>query len=260
AVNVLAGAVGAEVVVVDVGMAGDVAVDEGSAARLLRRRVRPGTADLATGPAMTAAEAVQALDAGADVAAGLVAQGARCLVTGDMGIANTTPAAALVASFTDRPAASVTGRGTGIDDQALVRKTALVAAAAARARYLHRGDAMALLAEVGGLEHAALAGFIVAGAALQVPVVVDGVNAGAALVVASRLAPGVERCVVAGHRSSEPGAAAVLDELGLEPLIDLGLHLGEGTGALLALPLVESAARIVHEMATFDEAGVTDKS
>jgi nicotinate-nucleotide--dimethylbenzimidazole phosphoribosyltransferase len=270
AVNVLAAQAGAEVVVVDVGVAGDIpggtggtpagdggATDAGPV--LLRRRVRPGTADLATGPAMTADEAGQALDVGAEVAARLVAGGARCLITGDMGIANTTPAATLIASFTDRPASAVTGRGTGIDDDLLTRKTALVAAASARARYLHDGDPLGLLAEVGGLEHAALAGFIVGGAALQVPVLVDGVNAGAALLAASRLVPGVEQCVIAGHRSAEPGASAVLDELGLTPMLDLDLRLGEGTGALLALPMVEAAARVLHEMATFDQAGVADK-
>jgi nicotinate-nucleotide--dimethylbenzimidazole phosphoribosyltransferase len=258
AVNVLARQVGSEVVVVDVGMAGDVAGGS-SAARLLPRKVRPGTADLATGPAMTLDEARRALDVGADVAADLVARGARCLVTGDMGIANTTPAAALVASLTERPASAVTGRGTGVDDHLLTRKTALVAAAAARARYEHGTDPLAILAEVGGLEHAALAGFIVGGAALQVPVVVDGVIAASGLLVASRLAPGVEACVIAGHRSVEPGASAVLDHVGLDPVVDLDMRLGEGTGALLALPLVEAAARILHEMATFDQAGVTSK-
>ncbi|HET9609861.1 MAG TPA: nicotinate-nucleotide--dimethylbenzimidazole phosphoribosyltransferase [Acidimicrobiales bacterium] len=262
AINVLADQVGAGVVVVDVGVAGDVpatvaAGDGGS--RLIDRKVRRGTADLSTGPAMTPAEARRALDAGVEVAASLVAGGARCLVTGDMGIANTTPSAALVASLTDHPAARVTGRGTGIDDQLLTRKTALVAAAVARARYEHGSDALAILAEVGGLEHAALAGFVIGGAALQVPVVVDGVVAAAALLVASRLVPGVEQAVIAGHRSAEPGSAAVLEVLGLEPVLDLGLRLGEGTGAMLALPLVTSAARVLHDMATFDQAGVTGK-
>jgi nicotinate-nucleotide--dimethylbenzimidazole phosphoribosyltransferase len=267
AVNVIAAQAGADVVVVDVGVAGDIPGDvaaghpDGATGPpvLLRRRVRAGTADLATGPAMSRDEAQRALDIGAEVAARLVAGGARCLITGDMGIANTTAAATLIASVSDRPAAAVTGRGTGIDDDVLTRKTALVAAASARARYLHDADALGLLAEVGGLEHAALAGFIVAGAALQVPVIVDGVNAGAALLVASRLAPGVERCVIAGHRSAEPGASAVIDALGLTPLLDLDLRLGEGTGALLALPMVEAAARVLHEMATFDQAGVADK-
>ena len=270
AVNVLAAQAGADVVVVDVGVANDVpgrdrdvAEDrpDGAAAapRLLRRTVRRGTSDLATGPAMSIDEARRALDVGAEVAGLLVDGGARCLLTGDMGIGNTTPSAALIATLTDRPAASVTGRGTGIDDALLTRKTALVAAVAARARYQHGGDALAVLAEVGGFEHAALAGFIVGAAALQVPVVIDGVIAAAALLVASRLVPGVEQCVIAGHRSAEPGSAAVLAELATEPVLDLDLRLGEGTGAVLALPLIEAAARVLHEMATFDQAGVSDK-
>ena len=265
AVNVLADQVGARVVVVDVGMIDDALrpdppdAEAAPTTRFIGRKVRRGTADLATGPAMTRDEARRALDIGAEVAAMLVAGGARCLVTGDMGIANTTPSAALIASLSDRPAAAVTGRGTGIDDHLLTRKTALVAAAAARARYEHGTDTLAILAEVGGLEHAALAGFVVGAAALQVPVVIDGVIAAASLLVASRLAPGVERCVVAGHRSVEPGSAAVLDLLGLEPMLDLGLRLGEGTGAVLAVPLVAAAARVLHEMATFDQAGVAGK-
>lgn len=263
AINVLARQVGGEVVVVDVGVVGDVEPPTGadgaqSPTRLLARKVRRGTGDLSTGPAMTVAEARRALDVGAEVAAELVAGGARCLVTGDMGIGNTTAAAALIASLSDRPAAAVTGRGTGIDDHLLTRKTALVAAAAARARYEHGDDPLAILAEVGGLEHAALAGFVVGAAALQVPVVIDGVIAAAALLAAARLVPGVEACVVAGHRSVEPGASAVLAELGLEPLLDLGLRLGEGTGAVLAVPLVEAAARVLGEMATFEDAGVAD--
>jgi nicotinate-nucleotide--dimethylbenzimidazole phosphoribosyltransferase len=256
AINVLARQAGAEVTVVDVGVAADLAPAHG----LVRGKVRHGTADLTTGPAMSVSDARQALDVGARVAANLVAGGARCLVTGDMGIANTTPSAALVAALTDRPAAAVTGRGTGIDDGTLTRKTALVSAAVARARYAHGDDPLALLAEIGGLEHAALAGFITGGVALQVPVVVDGVIAASALLVASRLVPGVEQGAIAGHRSPEPGSAAVLGALALDPMIDLGLRLGEGTGAVLAVPLVEAAARILHEMATFDQAGVTDKS
>jgi nicotinate-nucleotide--dimethylbenzimidazole phosphoribosyltransferase len=255
AINVLARQAGADVVVVDVGVAS--ALPEGS--DLLVCKVRAATADLSLGPAMTTDEARQALDVGADVAARLVRQGARCLVTGDMGIANTTPAAALIAALTDRPASGVTGRGTGIDDDRLRRKTALVAAAADRARARHGTDALGILAEVGGLEHAALAGFVAGATALQVPVVIDGVTSASALLVASRLVPGVEHGVIAGHRSVEPGASAVLAELGLRPMIDLDLRLGEGTGAALALPLVEAAARVLAEMATFDEAGVTEK-
>jgi nicotinate-nucleotide--dimethylbenzimidazole phosphoribosyltransferase len=255
AINVLARQAGAGVVVVDVGVASDLP----EMPDLLVRKVRAGTADLALGPAMTIDEARRALDVGAEVAADLVDGGARCLVTGDMGIANTTPASALIAALIDRPASEVTGRGTGIDDDRLRRKTALVAAAAARARRRHGTDALAILAEVGGLEHAALAGFVAGATALQVPVVIDGVIAASALLVASRLNPGVENGVIAGHRSIEPGASAVLGELGLRPMIDLDLRLGEGTGAALALPLVEAAARLLAEMATFDEAGVTGK-
>jgi nicotinate-nucleotide--dimethylbenzimidazole phosphoribosyltransferase len=254
AINVLARQAGAGVVVVDVGVASDLP----EMPDLLVRKVRAGTADLALGPAMTIDEARRALDVGAEVAADLVDGGARCLVTGDMGIANTTPASALIAALIDRPASGVTGRGTGIDDDRLRRKTALVAAAATRARR-HGTDALAILAEVGGLEHAALAGFVAGATALQVPVVIDGVIAASALLVASRLNPGVENGVIAGHRSIEPGASAVLGELGLRPMIDLDLRLGEGTGAALALPLVEAAARVLAEMATFDEAGVTEK-
>jgi nicotinate-nucleotide--dimethylbenzimidazole phosphoribosyltransferase len=255
AINVLARQDGARVVVVDVGVAADLP----EAPDLIARKVRAGTADLTTGSAMTIDDARQALDVGAEIAARLVDGGARCLVTGDMGIANTTPAAALIAALSGRPASAVTGRGTGIDDRRLQRKTALVAAAASRARRRHGTDALAILAEVGGLEHAALAGFVAGATALQVPVVIDGVIAASALLVASRLVPGVEHGVIAGHRSVEPGASVVLDELRLVPVIDLDLRLGEGTGAALALPLVEAAARVLAEMATFDEAGVTEK-
>jgi nicotinate-nucleotide--dimethylbenzimidazole phosphoribosyltransferase len=255
AINVLARQAGADVVVVDVGVAS--ALPE--VPDLLVRKVRAATADLSLGPAMTVDEARQALDVGAEVAARLVRRGVRCLVTGDMGIANTTPAAALIAALIDRPASGVTGRGTGIDDDRFRRKAALVAAAADRARARHGADALAILAEVGGLEHAALAGFVAGATALQVPVVIDGVISASALLVASRLVPGVEHGVIAGHRSVEPGASAVLGELGLRPMIDLDLRLGEGTGAALALPLVQAAARVLAEMATFDQAGVTEK-
>jgi nicotinate-nucleotide--dimethylbenzimidazole phosphoribosyltransferase len=255
AINVLARQAGAGVVVVDVGVASTLP----EVPDLLVRKVRAATADLSLGPAMTIDEARRALDIGAEVAARLVRKGARCLVTGDMGIANTTPAAAVIAALLDRPASGVTGRGTGIDDDRLRRKTALVAAAADRARARHGADVLAILAEVGGLEHAALAGFVAGAAALQVPVVIDGVISASALLVASRLVPGVEHGVIAGHRSVEPGASAVLGQLGLRPMIDLDLRLGEGTGAALALPLVEAAARVLAEMATFDEAGVTEK-
>ena len=255
AINVLARQVGAEVVVVDVG----VATDLGDLPGLRRRRVRAGTADLTAGPAMTREEAGAALDVGCQVAAELVAAGARCLVTGEMGIGNTTPSAAVIAACTGRSAAEVTGRGTGVDDETLAHKAAVVGAALDLHADAVAAGPLATLAALGGLEIAALAGFIVGGAAAGVPVLVDGVVADAALLAAAALVPGVvDRCI-AGHRSAEPGAAAALAHLGLEPLLDLGLRLGEGSGACLALPLVEAAARILGEMATFDSAGVTEK-
>ena len=258
AINVLARQAGASVTVVDVGVAADLdALGLAAAPGLLRRNVRRGTADLALGPALTAAEVQAALDVGAAVAAELVAGGARALVTGEMGIGNTTPSAAIIAALTGRPVAAVTGRGTGIDDAALAAKVAAITAGLARVA--PGAGPRELLAEVGGLELAALVGFIVGGASHRVPVIVDGVIAGAALAAAVALCPAALGYVFAGHRSSEPGATAVLDHLGLEPLLDLELRLGEGSGACLALSVVEAAARILREMATFDGAGVTDK-
>jgi nicotinate-nucleotide--dimethylbenzimidazole phosphoribosyltransferase len=254
AVNAFARQVGAEVVVVDVGVAGE--LDD--APGLLRRTVRHGTRDLAVEPAMTTDEAVEALEVGIAVARELVAAGHDVLLTGDMGIANTTASAALTAAFTGAPAEAVTGRGTGVDDETLARKTDVVR----RALDLHRPDpahAVAALAAVGGLEHAAIAGFVLGAAAARVPVVLDGVIAGAAALVAAALAPDCLDACLAGHRSAEPGHAVALQHLGLRPLVDLELRLGEGTGAVLALPLVQAAVRALGEMATFDSAGVADK-
>ncbi len=251
AVNVLARQMGASLTVVDVG----VATELDPAPGLVQRKVRSGTADLSTEAAMSLDEAGTALDVGAEVAEQLVGGGARCLVTGEMGIANTTSSAALVAAFTGRRASEVTGRGTGIDDDTLARKVRAVERGLARTDL--DGEALPVLASVGGLEIAALAGFIVGGAAARVPVVVDGLIADAALLVAAAMEPDVIGYCVAGHLSVEPGARAALDHLGLEPVLDLGLRLGEGTGACLALPVLEAAARIAGEMATLDEAGVS---
>ena len=255
AINVLANQAGARVVVVDVGVASP--LDD--APGLLRRRVRPGTADLSREPAMTVDEAAQALDVGAEVAALLVADGAHCLVTGEMGIGNTTPAAAIVAALTGRPPVDVTGRGTGIDDRSLARKVAVVERALALHADALGAGPLETLAAIGGLEIAALAGFVVGAAAAGVPVIIDGLIADAGALVAAALVPGVEQRCIAGHRSVEPGAGAALAHLGLEPVLDLGLRLGEGTGACLALPIIEAAARILGEMATFDSAGITEK-
>ena len=256
AVNVLAAHVGATVVVVDVGVAA--ALDH--APGLVVRKVRPGTANLAHEPAMTRGQAALALDVGTAVAAEAVAGGARCLVTGDMGIGNTTPSAALVAAFTGRAPEDVTGRGTGIDDRTWERKVEVVRAAVDRLPTGAADDPLGVLASVGGLEIAALAGFVVGGAAARVPVLVDGVVALAGLLAAAALAPAAVDFCFAGHRSPEPGASAALAAAGLDPLLDLGMRLGEGTGACLALPLLQAAAKVLREMATFDGAGVTDKT
>ncbi|MBW0104921.1 nicotinate-nucleotide--dimethylbenzimidazole phosphoribosyltransferase [Pseudonocardia sp. KRD-291] len=253
-VNAFARQLGAEVCVVDVGVLGTPDPVPG----LLPRKVAAGTADMTTGPAMTREQARAALEAGIEVARDLVAGGNRCLLTGDMGIANTTAAAALISVFTGADADTVTGRGTGIDDDTLVRKTDVVR----RALQRHRpdpADPLGALAAVGGLEHAGLAGLVLGAAALRVPVLLDGVSTGAAALVAVALAPDAVGYCVAGHRSVEPGSATASSFLGLDPLLDMGMRLGEGTGALLALPILQGAARALADVATFDSAGVTDK-
>lgn len=258
-VNALARQCGVRVSVVDVGVATPYPEPgESPAAELLVRRVRPGTADLSRGPAMSRDEALAAVGVGIEVAEQLVSGGARCLLTGDMGIANTTASAALVAAMLGAEPAAVTGRGTGVDDAVLARKVAVVREALA----LHRpdpADPIGVLAAVGGLEHAALTGMVLAASALRVPVVLDGVIAGAAALVAAGLHPHALVGAVAGHRSAEPGHAAALAALGLRPLIDLDLRLGEGSGAVLALPLVQAAVRVLNETASFDSAGVSSK-
>jgi nicotinate-nucleotide--dimethylbenzimidazole phosphoribosyltransferase len=252
-VNAFARQVGATVIVVDVGVRAGLPPAPG----LIGRRIAPGTADMTRAPAMTPRQARSAVETGIEIARDLVAGGNRCLLTGDMGIANTTASAALVAAFTGADPANVTGHGTGIDDAMHTHKIEVVRKALARA---DTGTPLTTLAQVGGLEHAAIAGFVLGAAARRVPVVLDGVIAGAAALAAVALAPDARDACVAGHRSAEPGHAAALRHMGLRPLVDLGMRLGEGTGALLALPLVQSAARVLREVATFDAAGVADKT
>ncbi|MER6290028.1 nicotinate-nucleotide--dimethylbenzimidazole phosphoribosyltransferase [Streptomyces sviceus] len=252
--NAFAGQVGAEVCVVDVGVASELPATPG----LLPRKIRAGTSDMTTGPAMTREEAKQAIEVGIETARDLVAAGNKALLTGEMGIANTTASAALISVFTGTDPAEVTGRGTGINDETLARKTEVVR----RAIELHQpdpADPIGVLAAIGGFEHAAMVGLLLGGASLRTPVILDGVSAGAAALVARAIAPEVLAACIAGHRSAEPGHVAALNKLGLRPLVDLDLRLGEGTGALLALPLVQSTARAMHEVATFDSAGVTEK-
>jgi nicotinate-nucleotide--dimethylbenzimidazole phosphoribosyltransferase len=253
AVNALAKGVGARVSVLDVGVASDL----GRHPLLRGAKARRGTEDLSERPAMSREEAARAVLAGGGIVEELVESGGvDLLVAGDMGIGNTTPAACLIAAFTGRPAREVTGRGTGIDDATLRTKIGVVE----RALELHRpdpGDPMGTLAALGGLEHAALAGAILMGAVYGIPVVLDGVVSNSAALVARAFAPSSVDYTVAGHLSAEPGARVALDELSLEPLLDLAMRLGEGTGGLLAVPLVRSAARVLGEMATLEEAGIS---
>jgi nicotinate-nucleotide--dimethylbenzimidazole phosphoribosyltransferase len=252
--NAFANQVGAEVCVIDVGVAADLPTMPG----LLPRKVRPGTSDFTAGPAMSREEALRAIEVGIETARDLVAAGNKVLLTGEMGVANTTVSAALISAFTGADPVEVTGRGTGINDEMHARKVDVVR----RGLELHQpdpGDPVEALAALGGLEHAAMVGLLLGAASLRTPVILDGVSAGAAALVARAIAPEVLAACIAGHRSAEPGHVAALTKLGLRPLVDLDLRLGEGTGALLALPLVQSAARAMHEVATFDTAGVTEK-
>jgi len=253
-INAFGRQIGAEVVVIDVGVAGAVPQAPG----LQARKIAAGTADMTQGPAMTAAQVQTAIDVGIEVARDCVAQGSRLLVTGDMGIANTTASAALISVFTGLDVAEVTGRGTGIDNLMLEHKVSVIETAI-RINKASPQDPRAALAGVGGLEHAGVVGYLLAAAALRTPVILDGVIACSAALVARAIAPCAADYWVAGHRSVEPGASAALTHLGLVPLVDLEMRLGEGSGAALAVPLVQASARILREVATFDSAGVSNK-
>ncbi|MEU8092941.1 nicotinate-nucleotide--dimethylbenzimidazole phosphoribosyltransferase [Micromonospora chalcea] len=260
-VNAFARQAGASVTVVDVGVATPIPGAESAdpaGPRLVSANVRAGTRDMTVTAALTRHEARTAVETGIRVAGELIDAGAGILLTGDMGIGNTTPSATLIAAFSGVDAEAATGRGTGVDDETYARKVAVVRAALAR-HEPDPADPLGVLAAVGGLEHAALTGLILGAAARRVPVLLDGVIAVSAAVAAAAFAPDAVGAMVAGHRSAEPGATAALRHLGLEPLIDLGLRLGEGTGALLALPVVTGAVRVLHEVATFDSAGVAEK-
>jgi nicotinate-nucleotide--dimethylbenzimidazole phosphoribosyltransferase len=253
AINALARHAGAEVVVVDMG------VDHafGPLDGLLDRKLGPGTANFAHGPAMSREQALQALATGIALAQQCRADGVDLVGTGDMGIANTTPSAAIVAVFAGLPPAAVTHRGTGIDDAALARKIRVIEQGLAVNRP-DPGDPVDVLAKVGGFEIGGIAGLIVGCAAERIPVVVDGFISTAGALVAAELAPTVRDYLFAAHRSVEIGHAAMLDRLGVQPMLDLKMRLGEGTGAALGMTLVEAALRMLREVRTFDEAGVAE--
>jgi nicotinate-nucleotide--dimethylbenzimidazole phosphoribosyltransferase len=257
AVNVLARQMQARLTVVDAGVVGDfdlTFVGPGAGGeRLVRAKIAPGTADFSQGPAMSSQQAAQALQLGVAVAQEEIARGLDILMVGEMGIGNTTSASAIIAAISGRSPAEVTGRGTGVDDARLQHKIGLIE----EALRLHAPANQATLAKLGGFEIGVMAGLMIGAAAQRTPVLVDGLICTAAALIARQFQPAVQDYLVAGHRGAEPGHAIALAWLGLEPLLQLELRLGEGTGALLALPIVEAAMRTLQEMATFTSAGVS---
>ncbi|HSS60498.1 MAG TPA: nicotinate-nucleotide--dimethylbenzimidazole phosphoribosyltransferase [Candidatus Limnocylindrales bacterium] len=253
AINVLAREVGARVVVADVGVDADIPQHPD----LRSVKVRKGTGSIARGPAMTVDEATSAIEVGRRLVGD---EELDVALTGDMGIGNTTASAAVICALTGLDPAEVVGRGTGVDDAGLERKLAAVRAALKVNAAAIASGPLPTLAAVGGLEIGGLAGVILAAAEQRKPVIIDGFISGAAAMVAAAIEPAATGYMIASHRSHELGHAAVLERLGLQPLLDLDLRLGEGTGAALALPIVRAAVRLLNDMATFDEAGVSDRA
>jgi nicotinate-nucleotide--dimethylbenzimidazole phosphoribosyltransferase len=255
AVNVLARLTGARVVVADLGVDADLP----NHPQLRSLKVRRGTDSITQGPAMSVAEAREAIEHGRRLVLDEIERELDVALTGDMGIGNTTASAALICALTGLDPKDVVGRGTGVDDEGLARKRdAVRKALEINAERIARGPVEALAA-VGGFEIAGLAGVIIEAASQRRPVLIDGFISAAAALTAARIAPAAIGYMIASHRSQELGHAAALQQLGLRPLLDLDLRLGEGTGAVLALPLLDAAVRILNEMATFDEAGVADR-
>lgn len=254
AINVLARQANARVVIVDAGVAGDLPV----LPELISGKIARGTADISRGPAMTASQAREALELGARVAQAEIAAGLDLLACGEMGIGNTTPASAIVGAITGMPIERVTGIGTGIDADGLRRKTAVITQAL-QVNQPDPADGLDVLAKVGGFEIGAMAGAMLAGAAAGIPVLVDGFITGSAALLAATLSPTAKHYMIGAHQSTEPGHSATMSYLGLEPLLDMHMRLGEGTGAVLAMNVVEAAARILNEMATFESAGVSNR-
>lgn len=252
AINVLARLTGAAVICVDVGVTHPIPRPAvASEVRLISQRIRPGTANLATGPAMSREDAQRVISAGVDLASDLIDQGYDLIAAGDMGIGNTTASAAVIAAITGVPAEQVVGPGAGIDQAGLDRKRRVVATALSRLP--ENADALTVLMEVGGLELGFLAGMMTGAASRRVPVIVDGVISGAAALLAEHLAPGTRHYLLASHLSTEPGHAHALKYLQLRPFLNLEMRLGEGTGAVLAFFLVDAACRLLTEMATLEE-------
>ncbi|MBM3925261.1 MAG: nicotinate-nucleotide--dimethylbenzimidazole phosphoribosyltransferase [SAR202 cluster bacterium] len=255
AINVLARHVEAEVVVVDAGVKAKLPPSE----NLRSLRIGPGTKNMAKGPAMTRAQALRCLEEGMCLAEELVGDGASLLATGDMGIGNTTSASAVTSAITGALSEAVTGRGTGISEEVWRRK-AEVLSRALRVNGPDPEDAIDVLSKVGGFEIGMLAGVILGGAKCGRPVVLDGFISGASALIACGIAPRAREYLIASHRSVEPGHRRQLAHLRLKPLLDMRMRLGEGTGAALAMPIIEGAAKCLSEMSTFSSAGVSERS
>jgi nicotinate-nucleotide--dimethylbenzimidazole phosphoribosyltransferase len=253
-INVISRQVGARVIIVDMGVSVRLEANPG----LISRRIAAGTQDMSQGPAMKLSQAKQALETGIEIVTSEIKQGLDIVATGDMGIGNTTASSAICAIMTGKTVAEVTGRGTGLNDIQLQQKIRIINDAIA----LNQPDpanALDVLAKVGGFEIGGLAGVILGAASHRIPVVIDGFISGAAALIAAGLCPQSKDYMIAGHCSVEPGHKLLLQYLGLKPLLDLEMRLGEGTGAALAMSLAETSVRILNEMATFAEAGVSDK-
>lgn len=255
AINVLARQAGARVCVVDMGVAADFPPGLG----VVNAKIDHGTGNIARGPAMTRQQAEQCIDRGIEVAAREFERGLDLIATGDMGIGNTTPSSAIAAVFTGHPVEEVTGRGTGIDEAGLSAKIAVIKKAI-QINQPDLNDPLDVLAKVGGFEIGGLAGLIIGSAARRVPVVIDGFISTAAALLAYHIEPGIKPYLIAAHRSVEIGHGVMLEHIGLEPLMGLNMRLGEGTGAVLAFHIVEASVRILNEMSTFENAGVSDRS
>ena len=254
AINVLARHVGASIVVLDAGVAADLPDDPAMRAVKIGR----GTANMAIGPAMSREDAIKCIEAGIAAADEQIAKGADLIAFGDMGIGNTTPSSAITAVVTGADPSVTTGRGTGLDDSALVHKVEVVR----RSIEVNKPDAkdgLDLLAKVGGFEIGMLAGAMLGTAAAHRPAVVDGFISGAAALIAWTLAPTLSHYLIASHQSVEPGHRIGMETMGLTPLLDMGMRLGEGSGATLAMPIIEAAAKCLAEMATFADAGVAER-
>lgn len=250
-INVLARCAGAQVKVVDVGVANP----DLKYAGLISRKVRLGTANMAKGPAMSREEALQAISVGIEVAQEEINQGVQLLATGEMGIGNTTPSSAILKVYSDADLSTIVGPGVGLNDEGVLNKIKVIAAAL-KVNEPDPADPLDVLAKVGGLEIAGMAGLILGSAAGKVPVVIDGFISGVAALIACKIAPQVKDYIIASHLSEEPGHKLVLEVMGMEPMLKMRMRLGEGTGAALAFNIIEAASRIMSEMATFKEAGV----